>query len=614
MKNNSIEKVALVSENIENKNLEKLRLIFPQFVKDRVIDFDALKAFFDKENLTTEYEKYGLRWGGKQYAFDAIRIPSVGTLIPQKDESENWNETENLMIEGDNLEVLKLLQNQYREKIKIIYIDPPYNTGKDFVYKDNFTQNKSDYYEKTGQSSDGIKLTTNMESNGRYHSDWLTMMYPRLFLAKNLLKEDGVIFVSIDDNEVANLRLIMDEIFGEENFIAQIIWEKKYAASNDNKYLSEVHEYIVLYAKSKIKWKPNLFERSLELNNKYLNPDNDKRGPWYNTNLSVKTFSEKNYYKITSPNGKTFLPPPSRCWVVSESKYQELLKDNRIYFGKDGNSRPYKKTFLSEVQQGVVPITLWFHEDAGHNIAAKSEIRDLFSDTTGLFDTPKPTKLIKRIIELSENKSDKSDIILDFFAGSGTTGHAVMDLNIKDNGKRKFILVQIPEATDEKSEAYKAGYKTISEITKERLRRAGQKISKGDIGFKVYKLSPSNYRQWTFPKSDEITAKEYIEQQKLFTESPLIDSYSEENVVYEILLKEGFNLNSKLEQKKIGELNCWTTTEEDRNLIITFKKEINLKQVELLKLTDKDLFVCFDSALDDSIKTNINRNWNVKVI
>src|SRR3989338_7954850 len=309
-------KVATTSEPVLTESLMKLREVFPQFVKDGQVDFAALQAFFDKEGITAGPEKYGLSWAGKSRALQALRAPATGTLTPQEKESKDWDKTQNVFIECDNLEVLKLLQAQYRGAIKMIYIDPPYNTGKDFVYKDNFTEGVSDYYERTGQSKDGIKLTANLESNGRYHSDWLTMMYPRLFLAKNLLKDDGVIFISIDDNEVANLRLIMNEIFGEENFIATIVWQKKYSPQNDATYFSDMHDYIVCYARHKkvnsndaIGWTRNLLPRTEEQNARYSNPDNDPRGNWKAADFSVKTYSKNYDYPVTTPSGRIVNPP-----------------------------------------------------------------------------------------------------------------------------------------------------------------------------------------------------------------------------------------------------------------------------------------------------------------
>jgi adenine-specific DNA-methyltransferase len=357
----------------------------------------------------------------------------------------------NFLIEGDNYHSLAVLNFTHREAVDLIYIDPPYNTGNgDFIYNDKFIEKEDSFR----------------------HSKWLSFMEKRLKLAKNLLTPSGAIFISIDDHEQAPLKMLCDEIFGETNFIAQIIWQKKYAASNDNKTISNIHEYVLCYSKTENQWKPNLFKRPEELDAKYKNPDNDPRGAWYSTNLSVKTFSEKNYYEIISPAGKKFLPPPSRCWVVSKEKYKELLNDNRIWFGKEGNSRPYQKTFLSEVQQGIVPDTLWLHKDAGHNIEAKSILRAIFDGQQDLFDTPKPVRLIKRIVELSTNKNST---VLDFFAGSGTTAHAVLELNKEDGGHRNFILCT--NNGDEKSE-----HKIASDICYPRVKKVinGYKIANGE--------------------------------------------------------------------------------------------------------------------------------------
>ena len=605
-----MDKVKNTSVNTGNENFDKLRRIFPQFVKENKIDFEALNKFFKDEDMVAGEEKYGLNWAGKSNAFKLIRTPSVGTLTPQEKESKDWDKTENLFIEGDNLEVLKLLQKHYREKIKMIYIDPPYNTGKDFIYKDNYTENISDYYEKTGQSKNGIKMTTNPESAGRYHSDWLTMMYPRLFLARNLLKEDGVIFISIDDNEVANLRLIMDEIFGEESFVAQVSWQRAYAPVNMNRFFSPNHDYIVIYAKNLETLDLNKLPRTEKQNKDYQNTDNDPRGPWKSGNPSVEPAVEKNIYEITLPSGRKVLPPKGRSWLYSKKRFEELLKDNRIYFGQNGDSVWAPKMFISEVSQGVIPLTLWTYNEVGHSQDATKELKLLFDDAS-YFDYPKPVSLMKRVIQLGMNKNQ--DIVLDFFAGSGTTSHAVMDLNVEDGGDRKWICVQLPETTDENSDAYKAGYKNIAEIARERIRRAGKKIGKGDNYFKSLSLTKSNYRQWNLltDKDDEQKLKK---QMKLFLEKPLIDSYDEKSVVYEILLKEGYDLNSKVSQEKNKNIKYWQIIEVSKKLLVTFEKKITKDQVESLKLTDEDTFVCLDSALDDTTKINIGRNLNVKVI
>ncbi len=404
----------------------------------------------------------------------------------------------------------------------MIYIDPPYNTGNDsFVYPDDYSETLDAYQKRTGEKNEAGHLNKqslwkkNSKESGQYHSAWLSMMYPRLYLARNLLRDDGVIFISIDDNEAANLKVLCDEVFGAENFIAQIVWQKKYGAANDAKYLSDIHEYVLLYAKQKESWAPNLFERPEELNAKYSNSDNDPRGPWIATNLSVKTYSKSNDYVIRSPAGLDFSPPPSRAWVVSQARYRELLSDNRITFGRDGQSRPYLKTFLSEVQQGIVPTTLWLHSDAGHNIEAKSIIRDLFGANAGVFDTPKPTRLIKRIIEMAESPIN-GDIILDFFAGSGTATHAVMELNLEDGGTRQCISVQMPEVLDESTEAYKAGYRTIADITRARIDKVITKLKAehpdktADLACAHFTLAPSNFQVWRGNVADADALREQL--------------------------------------------------------------------------------------------------------
>ena len=577
-----MDKMRMESLDLTTQNIEKIGALFPNCITETVdengkpkkaINFDLLKQMLSGDVIDGS-EAYEFTWVGKKAAIVEANKPIRKTLRPCKEESVNWDTTENLYIEGDNLEVLKLLQESYLGAIKLIYIDPPYNTGNDFVYKDDFHQNLNEYISDIGlNDDDGNRLFQNTESNGRFHSDWCSMIYSRLTLARNLLADDGVIFISIDDNEVKNLRNMGDEIFGEHNFVNHIIWHKKYGAANDAKYLSDVHDHILLYCKNKQLWSPNLFERPEELNAKYKNPDNDPRGPWIATNLSVKTYSKANDYIITSPAGLEFSPPPSRCWVVSKEKYEEMLADNRITFGSDGLSRPYKKTFLSEVQNGIVPTTLWSYDDAGHTIGAKSEIRELFSDTKAPFDTPKPTKLIKRIIEMSENQS-KDDVILDFFGGSSTTADAVMQLNAKDGGKRKYILVQIDEKTQEKSVARMVGYETINQIGKERIRRAGKKIKEDnplttqnlDIGFRVLKLDDSNMNDVYY------SANEYSQDMLSLFESNVKSDRTDLDLLFGCLLEWGLPLSLPYTSETIE--GCTVHTYNDGDLIACFDENI----------------------------------------
>ncbi len=534
-----MEKLDGKSMDIVSENIAKLKELFPDVFSEGKIDFEVLEATLG-ECVDAKEERYSFNWNGKAKARRIAQTPSTGTLRPAKEESKNWDSTENLYIEGDNLEVLKLLQKSYHKQVKMIYIDPPYNTGKDFVYKDNFKDNIKNYLELTGQvDSEGNKLSTNRDTSGRYHSDWLNMMYPRLKLARNLLKDDGVIYISIDDNEVSNLRKICDEIFGEDNFINNVIWEKKYSPQNDAKWFSDNHDHILVYAKNKDIWRPNLLPRTEEQNKRYKNFDNDPRGNWKSSDFSVKTYSENYDYPVTLPSGRVVNPPKSRCWRTSKIKFQELVEDNRIWFGAEGDNVPSIKRFLSEVKDGIVPLTIWKYGEVGHNQDAAKDIRELF-DGGVPFDTPKPVKLLKRIVYLS---TEDNDICLDFFSGSATAAHSVMKLNSEDGGSRKYIMVQIPEQINNKD------LPTICEIGKERIRRAGEKVmvdnpdkdlSDLDIGFKVFKLDSSNIKAWD-PESEDL-------EQSLFEVVNNIKSdRTEEDLLYEILLKYGLDLTLPIE-------------------------------------------------------------------
>lgn len=551
--------------------LKQLQELMPEVFSEGKVDFERLKATLG-EDINFSNERYVLNWAGKSDAFKALQSPTAKTLIPAKDESVDFETTENIFIEGENLEVLKVLQKSYFGKVKMIYIDPPYNTGNDsFIYPDKFSETKDEYQKRVGDKDEEGYMTKdgmfkkNSKENGQYHSNWMNMMYPRLFLAKNLLKQDGVIFISIDDNEVHNLRLLMNEIFGEENFIANVIWEKKFAPSNDAKWLSDNHDHILIYSKNKMEWRPNLLERDEKSLSRYKNPDNDKRGNWVSGDMTVKTYSEAYDYEITTPSGRKVSPPEGICWRFSKDKFNELKKDNRIWFGEEGSNVPRLKRFLSEVKDGITPMTIWKHKDVGHNQEAFQEVRKLF-DGKQYFSTPKPLRLINQTVKIG---SGDDDIILDFFSGSGTLGQSILELNKADNLKRKYICVQLPELCDEKSDAYKDGYITIADIAKERIRRASKKIAEEieagkekkksqldfeenkeekqiDLGFKVLKLSESNFKQWQQIQGKDAKALE--EQMKLFVD-PVSENATIENMVYELLLKSGKDLNSNIETK-----------------------------------------------------------------
>lgn len=531
------------------------------------------------------------------------------TLRPCIEESKDWDNTENLYIEGDNLEVLKLLQNSYFNKVKMIYIDPPYNTGNDFIYVDDFAQNIDEYEEAKGSfDEEGNRLFKNTDTNGRFHSDWCSMIYPRLVLARNLLADDGVIFISIDDNEQENLKKICDEVFGEKNFIAQVIWERAYAPVNLKKHFSENHDYIICYAKDIDKAICNGLPRASEANDRYSNPDNDPRGVWQSDNLSVGPIVQSKIYEIITPGGRKVLPPEGYCWRLTKEKFKEYIEDNRIWFGKDGNNVPRIKRFLSEVKQSVTPMTIWKYSEVGHSQDAKQNLKKLF-DGKSFFDYPKSVELIKRCIQLYSNESS---IILDFFSGSATTAHAVMQLNAEDGGKRKFIMVQLPEKTDEKSEAFKAGYKNICEIGKERIRRVGEKIKEEaglngqdlDIGFRVLKLDSSNMKD-IYYSADEYD-QGMLENMQLNTKEDRTDL----DLLFGCLVDWGLELDKPYTIKKINGHKVHIYNDGD--LVACFEKDLDMKTIdEIAKLQALRVVFCDNSFVDSATKINVAEHFKM---
>ena len=531
------------------------------------------------------------------------------TLRPCIEESKDWDNTENLYIEGDNLEVLKLLQNSYFNKVKMIYIDPPYNTGNDFIYVDDFAQNIDEYEEAKGSfDEEGNRLFKNTDTNGRFHSDWCSMIYPRLVLARNLLADDGVIFISIDDNEQENLKKICDEVFGEKNFIAQVIWERAYAPVNLKKHFSENHDYIICYAKDIDKAICNGLPRASEANDRYSNPDNDPRGIWKSDNLSVGPIVQSKIYEIITPGGRKVLPPEGYCWRLTKEKFKEYIEDNRIWFGKDGNNVPRIKRFLSEVKQSVTPMTIWKYSEVGHSQDAKQNLKKLF-DGKSFFDYPKSVELIKRCIQLYSNESS---IILDFFSGSATTAHAVMQLNTEDGGKRKFIMVQLPEKTDEKSEAFKAGYKNICEIGKERIRRAGEKIKEEaglngqdlDIGFRVLKLDSSNMKDIYY------SADEYDQGMLENMQSNTKEDRTDLDLLFGCLVDWGLELDKPYTTKVINGHKVHIYNDGD--LVACFEKDLDMKTIdEIAKLQALRVVFCDNSFIDSATKINVAEHFKM---
>ncbi|MBY6271804.1 MAG: site-specific DNA-methyltransferase [Bacillaceae bacterium] len=614
-------------KRIDEGRIQKLKELFPEAFTDGKLNLEILQEEIngiDEELIESNTEEfYGLQWVGKKEARRLAFLPPQGTLKFAEGEGVNEDKTKNIVIEGDNLEVLRILQKSYAGKVKVIYIDPPYNTGNDFVYKDDFKDPVEKYLLKSGQADEEGLLTSNPKSGGRFHANWLNMMYPRLKLARNLLKDDGVIFVSIDDNEQANLKKLMDEIFGEENFITTIVWQKKFAPQNDATYFSDMHDYILVYAKIKKQtkndkkgWSRNLLPRTAEQNALYKNPDNDPRGPWQSDNLTVKTYSKDYDYPIITPSGRVVYPPKGRCWATSKEKMEELIKDNRIWFGKTGDGVPRLKRFLSEVQSGTVPVTWWKREECGDNQEATQELRKLFGNTGVPFETPKPVRLIKRILQLS-TQSNNNDIVLDFFAGSGTTAQAVLEMNKEDNGNRQFILIQIPDKTNHEH------YPTIAEVTKERIRRSIQKLNEQDNnenhldrGFMVYKLDKTNLRKWTSSASENL---EQLEANlDMFVNTHFTEGWTEKDVIIELMLNQGFPLDSSIEQlKEIENNTVWTVRHEDVpfNMHVCLDESLHKSTVDYLAGTlSKDVFICLDDALSNEAKIILSETMKVKTI
>ena len=580
----------LTAEDLETKssdlvagNIDRLKTLFPEAFTEGKIDFGVLKQILGGA-VDEREEKYGLNWHGKRRARQLALTPSTGTLRPCPEDSVDWDTTQNLMIEGDNLEVLKLLQKSYAGRVKLIYIDPPYNTGNDFVYPDDFRDNINNYLRLTKQVEGGIKISSNTEASGRFHTDWLNMMYPRLKLAKNLLADEGVIFVSIDDNEVANMRLVFDEIYGSENFVATVIWQKVYAPKSSAKHFSEDHDYVLVYAKNAETWRPVLLARTEAQNSVYRNMDNDPRGEWRPNNLAARNYYSKGTYSIKCPGGRVIAGPPSGSyWRVSEEKFWALDKDRRIWWGEDGNNVPAPKIFLSEVKKGRVPQTLWFYKDVGHNQESKRELLELLpmASSDSVFETPKPTRLIRRILDLATSDND-NDIILDFFSGSGTTGHAVMAQNAADGGNRRFVCVQLPTVLEVAATLQDGTVlKNIAELTKERLRRAGNKIKAetpmfvGDSGFRVFKLDSSNIQAWE-PNRDDLpkTLEESAEHLKT--------GRSETDILFELLLKLGLDLTVPIGDKKIAGKAVYSIGAG--TLMVCLSDKISSNEVEPLAL------------------------------
>jgi adenine-specific DNA-methyltransferase len=621
-------------DEVTDKKAELVRLFPESSTEGGKIDFDRLKRTLG-ETVDPGKERYGMNWPGKADCFRTIQTPSFGTLRPSFEESVKFNVTENLIIEGDNLEVLKLLQKSYLGKVKMIYIDPPYNTGSDFIYPDNYTESLQTYLEYTGQvDSEGKKFGTNTEADGRFHSKWLNMMYPRLYLARNLLQEDGAIFISIDDGEAPNVRRLCDEIFGEENFVATFIWEKRTTREN-RRVFSFNHDYVISYAKRKELFEVarNFLPLTEEARSRYQNQDNDPRGSWQSVSLNAQAghATPSQFYEITTPGGRKTSPPPGRCWSFTESRLKELIADNRIWFGTDGNNVPRLKVFLSEANEGLTPHTLWTATEVGTTDSAKKALNELF-DGRAVYDTPKPVPLIQRICHIATSSSSpEPDIVLDFFAGSGSTAEAVLDLNRLEDGNRRFILVQLPELLDandinqkEAAEFCRANGKpeTIIEITKERCRRVIKRFDeqeanklelsdkkKQDRGFRVLKLADSNFKPWDSEASKHET--ELAHQLEMHIDH-IQDGRTAADILCELLLKSGFPPTTRVDEKVLSGKTVYSVS--GGALLICLERALTLELIRAIAEVKPERVVCLDEGFagNDQLKANAVQTFKTK--
>mgnify|MGYP002515568442 FL=1 len=617
-------------------NIERIGKLFPNCLTERIvgkgkdgkdiigkgIDFEKLKQELSKSIVDGAQERYQFTWPGKREAIRIANTPTNMTLRPDMESSVDFDNTGNLYIEGDNLEVLKLLREDYLGKVKMIYIDPPYNTGNDFVYEDDFSQTAGEFKDKSGMfDEDGNMVLqnyeVNSESNGRFHTDWLNMIYPRLTVAKDLLTEDGVIFISIDDNEVENLRKVCDEVFGERNHIASIIWQRR-TSPDMRKLVSTAHDYILLYSKD-----INLLDSAInkvQLSQKdaanYSNPDNDPRGPWASSDFTAQGFRPNQMYEIITPGGAKYLPPEGKCWKNVESEFLKQCEDGRFWFGKDGKGVPRRKTFLFE-KEGKNIWTWWPNTEVGHTQEATQEVKKIFEGHT-FFDYPKPLRLLSKIVQIG---TKKDSIILDFFSGSATTAHAVMQLNAEDGGNRKYIMVQLPELTDEKSEACKSGYSTICEIGKERIRRAGKKILEEqtaketesglfdnetkrprlDVGFRVLKLDTSNMQDVYYTPEESSAAT-------LFDDNVKPDR-TPEDLLFQVMLECNLPLSAKIERKTIAGKEVFSVNND--YLIACFDDDVNETVITEVAKRKPYYFIMRDSSLSsDQVADNFEQIFN----
>lgn len=610
-----MDKLTMHTTDGVNANLKRLAALFPNCVTETTDEQGNVRLAVDYDKLRVELgevvegpeERYQFTWPGKRDAMRLANSPIAAALRPVREDSVNFDTTQNLYIEGDNLDVLKLLRETYLGKVKMIYIDPPYNTGNDFVYEDDFSQAAGDYLANSGQYDEqGNRLVANTESNGRFHTDWLNMIYPRLKVARDLLTDDGVIFISIDDNEIENLKKICNEIFGESCFVAQFIWEKRVNREN-RKEVSVRHDYILCFSKQQaVENRRRVYQ--LPMNEKalanYGNPDNDPRGPWKSDPAHAQAGhgTPSQFYTLIAPNGKRHELPSGRCWLYTQTEMEKAISENRIWFGQDGNGVPRIKTYLYAKERGLTPETMLFAKEVSTNEKAKNDLKELF-EGKAVFETPKPFELIMSLLRISS----KEGIVIDFFSGASSTAHAVMQLNAEDSGNRKFIMVQLPEVTDEKSEARKAGYANICEIGKERIRRAGKKIKAEhpkakdlDSGFRVLRLDSSNMEDvfYTPDKFDPTAIQGLVDNVK--------SDRSEEDLLFQVLLELDVPLSATIKCEQIAGKNVFVVA--DGHLIATFDREVNETTVTEIAKQKPNFFVMRDaSAANDNVLDNFEQ-------
>ncbi|WP_219812862.1 site-specific DNA-methyltransferase [Rathayibacter sp. AY2B3] len=576
------------SPDLTERNIDKVAKLFPTVITEafdvngnlvRAVDFDALRQELSGHVIEGPQERYQLDWPGKRAAAFAANAPVAKTLRPVREESVDFDTTKNVFIEGDNLEALKLLQESYLGKVKLIYIDPPYNTGSEFIYEDDRSEDTQTYLRRSAQiDSNGERLVANLESNGRFHSDWLSMLYPRLRLARALLSENGAIFVSIDDHERDNLKRIMDEIFGEQSFVASIIWRKK-ASPDARSTIGAVHDYLLCYVRNPEKPKNAIGKIALSEKRlaSFKNPDRDPRGPWASVDMTGMTgrATKDQYFSVTLPSGRIIQPPAGRSWGLVERTFVELRADGRIWFGKDGDNVPRIKRFLKETEGQTIP-SYWDFSEVGSNEEATDELAALFEGVRA-FDTPKPVRLMRRLLEIGTSRSD-GDVVLDFFAGSGSMGDAVLRANADDGGNRKFILVQLDEQCKPRSDAAIAGYKTISEVTRDRIRRVGvalrQELSDVDAGFRMLRIDSTGF-------TDTSRAPDQLEQSSLVDLSTSIKAErTPEDLLFEVLLSWGLDMSSKIVQQTIDGIQVHSV--DDDALVACFAEEVPVEVVRSL--------------------------------